>query len=291
MYFHVIKLSLNIRFCASIKLFEGLIVLCSISIYNPHNAKNMKLFTNILIASILFTSCSKSSSTNTTTTPTVSATVPEVYKKIYGASSITSDGTYITIKSNGMPDHKSPYYATSNALYETFSGTTFGGTTFAKNPNSISEKAYTFKIPADPKVASSHAATPLGPIGVSLNGIPFFNQYAGPNQPLTGEIVSFDRYWGHPAPTGMYHYHVEPLYLTTVKATKSSLLGFLLDGFPVYGPEENGAMVDNIKLDAYHGHTHATADYPSGIYHYHITNTDPYINGSGYYGTPGTISQ
>jgi hypothetical protein len=190
-----------------------------------------------------------------------------------------------------MPDHKSPYYATSNALYETFSGTTFGGTTFAKNPNSISEKAYTFKIPANPKVASSHAATPLGPIGVSINGIPFFNQYAGPNQPLTGEIVSFDRYWGHPAPTGMYHYHVEPLYLTTVKATKSSLLGFLLDGFPVYGPEENGATVDNMKLDAYHGHTHVTADYPSGIYHYHITNTDPYINGSGYYGTPGTISQ
>lgn len=251
----------------------------------------MKLFNYILLTSIFFVSCSKSTPSNSTTTPTVNATVPEVYKKIYGASSITSDGTYITIKSNGMPDHKSPYYATTHASYETFSGTTFGGSTFSKNPNSIAEKAYTFKIPADPKVASSHAATPLGPIGVSLNGIPFFNQYAGPNQPLTGEIVSFDRYWGHPAPTGMYHYHVEPLYLTTVKASKSSLLGFLLDGFPVYGPEENGATVDNAKLDAYHGHTHATADYPNGMYHYHITSTDPYINGSGYYGTPGTISQ
>ena len=104
------------------------------------------------------------------------ATVPDVYKKIYGATSITSDGTYITIKSNGMPDHKSVYYPTSNSLYENFSGTTFGGNTFSKNPNSISSQSLTFKIPANPQMASNHAATPLGPIGVSLNGVPFFNQ-------------------------------------------------------------------------------------------------------------------
>jgi hypothetical protein len=239
---------------------------------------------------VILGACSKDSGT-TTTNPVANATVPDVYKKIYGASSITSDGTYITIKSNGLPDHKSSYYATTNALYDNFVGTTFGGYNFVKNPNTIAEKAYVFKIPADPKVSSNHTATPLGAIGVSLNGVPFFNQYAGPNQPLTGEVVSFDRYWGHPAPTGQYHYHVEPLYLTTVKMTKSSLLGFLLDGFPVYGPEENGVLVDNTKLDAYHGHIAITADYPNGIYHYHVTSTDPYINGSGFYGSPGTVSQ
>jgi len=244
-----------------------------------------------LLSLIILSACSKDSGTSTTNTTTNNATVPEVYKKIYGASSITSDGTYITIKSNGLPDHKSSYYATTNVLYDNFSGTTFGGYNFVKNPNSIAEKVYVFKIPADPKVATNHMATQLGAIGVSLNGVPFFNQYAGPMQPLTGEVVSFDRYWGHPAPTGQYHYHVEPLYLTTVKVTKTSLLGFLLDGFPVYGPEENGALVDNTKLDAYHGHTGVTADYPNGIYHYHITSTDPYINGSGFYGTPGTVSQ
>jgi hypothetical protein len=231
------------------------------------------------------------SSSNNTTNPVVTTTVPDIYKKIYGASSITSDGTYITIKTNGLPDHKSSYYATTNALYDNFSGTTFAGYQFQKNPNSIAEKSYVFKIPVNPKLASTHAATPLGAIGVSLNGVPFYNQYAGPNQPLANEIVSFDRYWGHPTPTSAYHYHVEPLYLTTVKATKSGLMGFLLDGFPVYGPEENGATVDNTKLDIYHGHVLATADYPNGIYHYHITSTDPYINGSGYYGTPGTVSQ
>jgi hypothetical protein len=238
-------------------------------------------------ALILFLACSNSDNPSDGGT-NVTYTVPDVYKKIYGATSITSDGTYITIKTNGQPDHKSVYYSTSNAKYESFSGTTFGGTTFKKNPNTISTTlAYTFKIPLNPVVAANHAATPLGAIGVSINGVPFFNQYAGPNQPLTNEIVSFDQYWGHPQQTGAYHYHVEPTYLTQTKG-KSALLGFLLDGFPVYGPEENGVAVTG--LDVYHGHTSATADYPNGIYHYHITNTDPYINGNGFYGTAGTVS-
>lgn len=254
-----------------------------------------KLFFNFFVATLLI-SCSKSSTTSTTTSnptsnPTTN-TVPAVYLKIYGASSITNDGTYITIKTKNLPDHKSPYYASSNVLYEAYSGTTFGGFTFNKNPNSIIEQAATIKIPVSPKLNTAHSATPLGPIGIGVNGVVFFNQYAGPNQPLTSEITSFDKYYGHPQQSGVYHYHVEPLYITTVKLTKSSLMGFLLDGFPVYGPqEEDGTIVTNSILDDYHGHTHKTIDYPNGTYHYHFTNEAPYLNGSGFYGTPGTITQ
>lgn len=219
--------------------------------------------------------------------------VAEVYKKIYGASSITSDGSYVTIKTTGVPDHKSAYYATNNPLYEAYSGTTFGGNTFAKNPNQIATQSFTFKIPINPKVDANHAATPLGVIGVALNGVALYNQYAGPNnQALTGEIASFDKYYGHPTNTGQYHYHVEPLYLTTVKSTKSGLVGFLLDGFPVYGPqEESGATLTSNDLDAYHGHSHTTIDFPTGTYHYHFTGDAPYLNGNGYYGTAGTVSR
>ena len=239
----------------------------------------------------LGSSCKKSSTTSGTNNGGNTAVVPEVYSKIYGATSITSDGTFLTIKVAGTPDHKSVYYPSGNALYENFSGTTFKGTTFSKNPNSIVTQNFTFKIPVNPQEASNKQATPLGPIGVSINGVPFFNQYAGPNQPLSGEIVSFDQSWGHPAPGGVYHYHVEPLYLTTVKVGKSGLLGFLLDGFPVYGPIENGNLVSNANLDAYHGHKHTTTEFPNGIYHYHITDADPYINGNGFFGTPGTVSR
>jgi hypothetical protein len=256
----------------------------------------IRSFLKVLAVPLLFVimamSCEKDNSGNGGSTGGGgNTTVPAVYLKIYGATSITSDGSFVTIKTNGLPDHKSVYYPAANSLYENFSGTTFGGNTFSKNPNSIASQSFTFKIPLNPQVASTHAATPLGPIGVSINGVPFFNQYAGPNQPLTNEVVSFDKYWGHPQQTGVYHYHVEPLYLTTVKTTKSALLGFLLDGFPVYGPEENGSAVNTATLDAYHGHSHVTTDFPNGIYHYHITNSDPYINGSGFYGTAGTVSQ
>ncbi|MCX6228910.1 MAG: YHYH protein [Bacteroidia bacterium] len=255
--------------------------------------KNSKL----AIAAFAFTvfvitlGCSKKDVISTVTT-TDNTSVPAVYQKIYGATSITTDGTWVYIKTKDLPDHKSAYYPASNALYEAYSGTTFGGHVFNKNPNSIIEQTGNFKIPLNPKVNAAHAATPLGPIGIALNGVPFFNQYAGPSQPLSNEIVSFDKYYGHPQQSGMYHYHVEPLYLTTVKSTKSGLMGFLLDGFPVYGPqEENNTVVLSSALDLYHGHTHATVDYPNGIYHYHFTSDAPYLNGNGFYGTAGTVTQ
>ena len=253
----------------------------------------MKNYLIISAITICCFSCKKSAdtATTTTTTNTTSITVPDVYKKIYGASSVTSDGTFITIKSTGAPDHKSVYYVNTNALYENFSGTTFGGVTFGKNPNSIATQNLTFKIPVNPVVASTHAATPGGPIGVAINGVPLFNQYAAMNAALTNEINGFDQWWGHPQQSGQYHYHVEPKYLTTVKVTSSSLIGFLLDGFPAYGPVENGVAVTNAMLDVYHGHSHATVEYPSGIYHYHFTTESPYLNGNGFYGTAGTVSQ
>jgi hypothetical protein len=147
-----------------------------------------------------------------------------------------------------------------------------------------------FKIPLNPTAAATHTATGLGPIGISVNGLPLYNQYAGPSLPLTNEINSFDQYNGHPQMSGQYHYHIEPLYLTTLKG-KSALMGFLLDGFPVYGPMENGVILTTSNLDAYHGHTSVTAEYPNGIYHYHFTADAPYLNGSGYWGTPGIVTQ
>ena len=137
-------------------------------------------------------------------------TLPAVYNKIYGATSITFDGTWVTIKYNALPDHKSIYYPNTNPLYENFSGVTFGGGTFVKNPNTIATQNITLKIPVNPVVAATHATTPMGVMGVALNGVPFFNQYAAGGSSLTNEMNGFDQWWGHPQNTGMYHYHVEP---------------------------------------------------------------------------------
>lgn len=245
---------------------------------------NLALATVTIVLSVA--GCSKD---NSVTDPTTADDL-SVYKKLYGASSITQDGDFVVIRCTGLPDHKSPYYQGTqwaSTKYEAYNGP---NSNWMQNPNKISQGDYTFRIPMKPKEAANKTATPLGPIGVSLNGVPFFNQYAAQMAPLTNEINGFDQYGGHPQQQGMYHYHVEPLYLTTNKG-KDALLGFLLDGFPVYGPMENSVEITNNDLDAYHGHVKATAEYPNGIYHYHITSADPYLNGNGFYGTPGTVTQ
>lgn len=215
--------------------------------------------------------------------------VPEIYQKIYNASDIYLEGDFVVIQVNGVPDHNSPYFDASDSRNEAYTGT---NPAFVLNPNRIDLNAnFTYKIPLNPAPAANPRPTRLGSIGVALNGVSFYNQYAGPNNlPLTNEINSFDQYNGHPQGVGEYHYHVEPTYLTQNQGN-NVLLGFLLDGFPVYGPFENGARVVNSLLDEYHGHEHVTANYPEGIYHYHITDADPYINGSGYYGTAGTVTR
>jgi hypothetical protein len=236
---------------------------------------------SILIASCVLLNCKKSD-------PAPNASLPEVFTNNF-SSTVTAyvDGNNIVLKSNAVPNHKSPYFGSSDSRYEAYNGT---NANFAINPNSIKEQSLTFKIPLTPAEAATKTATSLGPMGISINGVPLYNQYAGPNQPLTNEINSFDQYNGHPQQTGQYHYHVEPLYITAAGG-KDGLIGFLLDGFPVYGPRENGVTLTSANLDTNHGHSSATKDYPGGIYHYHITADSPYINGGKFFGTAGTVSQ
>lgn len=244
------------------------------------------LLVPVLAVFMTITSCKKSSS-STTTPPAGTTTLPAMYSKFNTALQIYVEGNFVVIKSTGIPDHKSPYFQTTDPRYEAYNGT---NASFNLNPNRIMTQTLTFKVPITPSESPTKPATPLGPIGVSINGVPVFNQYAGPGTPLTNEINSFDQYNGHPQQSGQYHYHVEPKYLTTQKG-KSALLGVLLDGYPVYGPMENGVTLTSASLDVYHGHTSATADFPNGIYHYHITADAPYINGNGFFGVPGTVTQ
>ncbi|WP_136481890.1 YHYH protein [Cognatitamlana onchidii] len=197
------------------------------------------------------------------------------------------NGNTVTFTTQDLPNHTSPYWPTDNPLYEAYNGT---NSDFRINPNRIETQNIVFTIPLNPEEASNKEVTPMGPIGISRNGVVFFNQYAAGGSPLTNEINSFDQFLGHPAGQGIYHYHIEPAFLTQ-QFGEDAFLGLLSDGFPVYGPMENGQIITNADLDDYHGHVSVTADFPDGIYHYHITSEDPYLNGNGYFGTPGNISR
>jgi len=212
-----------------------------------------------------------------------------VASKFYNsdAVSVMVTDTEVIISSSDQPDHVSMYYDQSNSLYEAYDEP--NNPDFMQNPNKIELHNYVFTLPRFPVEASNKQTTDFDAIGVSVNSVVFFNQNAAPGDDILEELNTFDQYEGHPQPEGVYHYHIEPTWLTQ-KLGDDQFLGFLLDGFPVYGPVENGVRMTNTDLDDYHGHSHVTADFPDGIYHYHITDELPWINGDGYFGNPGTVT-
>lgn len=210
--------------------------------------------------------------------------LPIAFTRFTDNVTVRVEGDVVIIESDGVPPHPSPYFPQSDSRYQPYDSPGF-----APNPGQISSYQATYRLPLNPQPASQLTQTPLGIMGVALDGVALFNQYAVGRAPLTHEIASFDQYNGHPQQEGLYHYHLEPLYLTELFGDEA-LVGFLLDGYPVYGPMENGAEVKNSELDEYHGHSHPTPEYPEGRYHYHVTAEEPYINGVGYYGVTGTVS-
>lgn len=211
--------------------------------------------------------------------PAPSGTLPSVYAQFGNGVQVSLDETTVVLRTTSVPDHRSPYFGSGNAMYEAPQAG------MIVNPNVIRAQALVFRVPLTPQ-ATTPSDTPLGPIGISVNGVVFFNQYAAGRQPLTNEIQTFDRYNGHPQQMGQYHYHIEPLWLTGNRG-RSSFLGVLLDGYPVYGPQELGGEAPS-GLDSCNGHTHSTPDFTSGVYHYHVVSAPPYISGC-FRGRAGTV--
>ena len=209
------------------------------------------------------------------------------------------DNDEIVVEGDGVPSHLSPYFVqtyaqTQNGFYYWLDNNGDGINDFWMqtpanmnlNPNRIAQQGYEFRIPLHPAInPNGPADTFLGPIGVSINGVPFFNEYESPTETLTNQVIqSFDPGNGHPAPQGRYHYHFPPESLITV--TEDNFLGFAGDGFPVYGPKNpDGNNAQN--LDDYHGEFGPTPDFPDSIYHYHTNFSSPYIIGA-FAGTIGT---
>ena len=216
----------------------------------------------------------------TTTTTSSTPSLPAGYEKFTSGTSLQISGNFVVVSTTDIPNHKSPYFGIGNANYV---APTAG---IVLNPNKIAAQSYVLRIPIAPAAAAAPGDTPLDAIGIALNGVVFFNQYAAGRTPLTTEVVSFDQYNGHPAMQNNYHYHFEPLFLTA--SSKSALIGFILDGYPIYGPQETSGAAPS-GLDACNGHTHATSEYPNGIYHYHVVSSPPYLVGC-FHGTPGTVT-
>ncbi len=187
------------------------------------------------------------------------------------AVTISYDGDEITIDSNGMPNHTSPYWEETAPLYiEAVVATRL-------TPGRIGgDRSFTVTVPAAPEIASSSSATGLGPIGISVTGVPIFNDTEGENRPIEEEIVqTFDYAGAHNGPSG-YHYHVESSDVpenTILSHNDEKLLGIMADGFLIYGRKCNSTGEYPTDLDVSGAHKTST-QHSDGeeFYHYHIIN-------------------
>lgn len=115
------------------------------------------------------------------------------------------------------------------------------------NPNPTTNQNFVFKITRTPTPNTGTAtATPLGHTGIWSNGVSLFNARDAMSYNNAGvwnqnaivvEGPSFDSCLGHPAPNGEYHHHLNPrcLYNDRDSTRHSPLIGFALDGYPIYG--------------------------------------------------------
>jgi hypothetical protein len=187
---------------------------------------------------------------------------------------IQHDATHLIMDSQGYPNHPTALFPNSG------------------NPNRIEVQKFQFRLPLEPKLNDHITRVPMGPIGVALNGVVFFNPFeqGGMNAVEGYSEVWLDSCCGHPEQRGVYHYHKYPVCVKSPFRDNgkqhSPVIGFAFDGFPVYGPYEgDGVMAKDLttesSLDVCNGHSDSVRGY-----HYHVTpGRFPYVIG-GYAGVP-----
>lgn len=187
---------------------------------------------------------------------------------------ITHNGTHIVLDSQGYPNHPTAMFPNSD------------------NPNHIEVQKFQFRFPFEPRLNDHITRLPMGPIGVALNGVVFFNPFeqGGMNAVEGYSEVWLDSCCGHPEQRGVYHYHKYPVCVKSPFRDNgrqhSPVIGFAFDGFPVYGPYDTDGvkakdLIGSKALDVCNGHLDDVRGY-----HYHVTpGRFPYIVG-GYAGVP-----
>lgn len=170
-------------------------------------------------------------------------------------------GQHLVLESNGLPDHQMMVgiqsWQQQVPLPQPFTGQNAWrlrlNPQFAKTPISVLEE-------------------PLrGAIALAVNGVPMFCALnnRGDDTYLAGEL---DKWGGHCGRGDDYHYHVAPVHLEAFVGVGNPI-GYALDGYPILGLTEADGSVPN-DLDKFNGHKDS-----DGNYHYHATQTFPYING------------
>ena len=150
----------------------------------------------------------------------------------------TVTSTTRTVVTNLCPNH--PYYVL--------------------NPNVAYGTSTTYTMPASPKLATTtkDLSSAGGGVGLLFNGAFVFSAYGGPqygqvtsysNSAPYAEGYTFDQCGCHSSSSSAvsYHCHVPPSCLLAqlgqTDSAHSPQIGWMMDGFPVYGPRGSGGTL------------------------------------------------
>lgn len=126
-------------------------------------------------------------------------------------------------------------------------------------------------VPAITPVPVNASHFTRGAVAIAVNGVPIFNPFTntGVDALVDGQL---DNFGGHCGRADDYHYHIAPLHLYNY-SNDTLPIAYALDGYAVYGSKEkDGSAMTTLDLN--HGHNYG------GTYHYHGTNTFPYMIGN-----------
>jgi hypothetical protein len=189
-------------------------------------------------------------------------TISQALPAYCGVYEVSSSASWVYLRTTGLGSHTmGPWYA--NAAHSQL---------FMNVPKS---SATLYRIPRAPTVPASKTLTGLGPIGLFVDGVVMFDSRdafavsdasgteANPGlgiwnrDAFVNEGVTFDPANAHQPGSGQYHYHANAIALrgllgdhvnydpvtklssentTNPAPTHSPILGWVRDGFPVYGP-------------------------------------------------------
>lgn len=206
------------------------------------------------------------------------------------AITVNDDGTF-NFASDGLPSHELPdeFLVPTSGQFEP--PVTEDETNVVATAVAVVASPVDVDIPLVPVWSETTTDTNLGIIGVMISGAQLFNDYEDMDRQFVAVDDNFsvdgvgfvDACNGHPLAlladgtgNGNYHYHGVPYCITDVvdvAGEHSTIIGVLLDGYPVYGNKDvDGAEVTNADLDECSGHVGVTPEFPEGIYHYHLTD-------------------
>jgi len=106
------------------------------------------------------------------------------------------------------------------------------------NPNRRCERWQYVLLPLSPSKADSYTASGMGAVGWVTSGGVIFNHLSSTDGSLAAvyEIDTLDTCGGHSNDGSVYHYHLIPyIYSNANDASVCENIGYMEDGFPVYG--------------------------------------------------------